>query len=117
MDPIREIANAQPGLRLGEFDRESQAFGLATTLGIVSDTDIAGLTLDGGIGWLNGKHGLACDNLISADVVAAGGRLLTASAVENQDLFWALRGPLSWSSLELVIAVQYSRRGQPTPRS
>lgn len=92
VDPARRTARAQPGLRLGEFDRETQAFGLATTLGTVSNTGIAGLTLGGGIGWLNGQYGLACDNLLSADVVTADGRLLTASASENEDLFWGLRG-------------------------
>ena len=67
VDPVRRTAEAQGGLTLGEFDHETQVFGLATTLGIVSVTGIAGLTLGGGLGWLNGKHGLACDNLISAD--------------------------------------------------
>ena len=92
VDPAREIAQAQAGLTLGEFDHETQAFGLATTLGVVSVTGIAGLTLGGGLGWLNGKHGLACDNLVSADVVTADGRLLTASEEENADLFWGIRG-------------------------
>ena len=92
VDPVRRTAEAQPGLTLAEFDHETQAFGLATTLGIVSVTGIAGLTLGGGLGWLNGKHGLACDNLISADVVTAEGQLLTASAEENEDLFWGIRG-------------------------
>lgn len=92
VDPARRIAQAQPGLTLGEFDHETQAFGLATPLGVVSMTGIAGLTLGGGLGWLNGKHGLACDNLISADVVTADGRLLTASEEENEDLFWGIRG-------------------------
>lgn len=92
VDLARRTARAQPGLRLGEFDRETQAFGLATTLGIVSNTGIAGLTLGGGIGWLNGKYGLACDNLLSVDVVTADGQFLTASAGENEDLFWGLRG-------------------------
>lgn len=92
VDRTRQSALAQPGLRLGEFDRETQAFGLATTLGVASDTGIAGLTLGGGYGWLNGKHGLACDNLLSVDIVTADGRLLTASADENADLFWGIRG-------------------------
>jgi hypothetical protein len=92
VDPVRRTTEAQPGLTLGEFDHETQAFGLATTLGIVSLTGIAGLTLGGGLGWLNGKHGLACDNLISADVVTADGQLLTANAEENKDLYWGIRG-------------------------
>ncbi len=92
VDPTRRTALAQPGLRLGEFDREAQAFGLATTLGVATDTGIAGLTLGGGYGWLNGKYGLACDNVQSADVVTADGRLVTASADENADLFWGVRG-------------------------
>ena len=74
VDPVRRTAQAQAGLTLGEFDHETQAFGLATTLGVVSMTGIAGRTLRGGLGWLNGKHGLACDNLLSADVVTADGR-------------------------------------------
>jgi FAD/FMN-containing dehydrogenase len=92
VDPVRQTAQAQAGLTLGEFDLETQEFGLATTLGVVSMTGIAGLTLGGGLGWLNGKYGLACDNLISVDVVTADGRLLTASAEEHEDLFWGIRG-------------------------
>ncbi|HZG62972.1 MAG TPA: FAD-binding oxidoreductase, partial [Rubrobacteraceae bacterium] len=92
VDPVRRTAQAQGGLTLGEFDHETQAFGLATTLGVVSVTGIGGLTLGGGLGWLNGKHGLACDNLLSADVVTADGHLLTASEEENEDLFWGIRG-------------------------
>jgi FAD/FMN-containing dehydrogenase len=92
VDPGRRTARAQAGLRLGEFDRATQAFGLATTLGVNTDTGIAGLTLGGGYGWLAGKHGLACDNLLSAEVVTADGCVLRASAEERADLFWGLRG-------------------------
>ena len=92
VDPERRIAVAQPGLILGELDRATQEYGLATPLGTVSITGIAGLTLGGGISWLNGKYGLACDNVIAADVVTADGELLRASATEHPDLFWAIRG-------------------------
>ena len=92
VDPTRRIARAEAGLKLGEFDRETQAFGLATTLGIASDTGIAGITLGGGYGWLAGKYGLACDNLLSADVVTADGKFLVASETQNPDLFWGVRG-------------------------
>jgi hypothetical protein len=92
VDPARRTVRAEAGLTLGEFDRETQAFGLATTLGAFSTTGIAGLTLGGGLGWLMGKFGLACDNLLSVDVVTADGRLLTASATEHADLFWGVRG-------------------------
>jgi FAD/FMN-containing dehydrogenase len=92
VDPVRRLARADPGLLLGEFDSETQAFGLATTLGTFSITGITGLTLGGGLGWLMGKHGLACDNLLSVDIVTADGRLLTASSQENPDLFWGVRG-------------------------
>jgi hypothetical protein len=92
VNPAARTVRAEPGLTLGEFDRETQAFGLATTLGVVSKTGIAGLTLGGGWGHLHAKYGLALDNLIGADVVTADGRLLTANANENEDLFWGLRG-------------------------
>jgi FAD/FMN-containing dehydrogenase len=92
VDPERRIARAQTGLKLGEFDRETQRFGLATTLGVNSITGIAGLTLGGGYGWLAGKHGLACDNVLSLEVVTADGKLVTANAHENDDLFWGMRG-------------------------
>jgi FAD/FMN-containing dehydrogenase len=92
VDPAAGVAEAQPGLTLAEFDAGTQAFGLATTTGVVSMTGISGLTLGGGIGWLNGRYGLACDNLVHADVVTADGRLVTASTAEHEDLFWALRG-------------------------
>jgi FAD/FMN-containing dehydrogenase len=92
VDAAGRTARAQGGVLWREFDRETQAFGLATTGGTVSDTGIAGLTLGGGLGWLMGKHGLSIDNLLSADVVTADGQLRTASATRNPDLFWALRG-------------------------
>jgi FAD/FMN-containing dehydrogenase len=92
VDPVRKRVRAEPGVIYREFDHETQAFGLATTGGTVSATGIAGLTLGGGIGWLMRVHGLACDNLLSADVVTADGRLLHASQDENPDLFWGLRG-------------------------
>ena len=92
VDPRTRTAQAQAGVKWIEFDHETQAFGLATTGGTDGDTGIAGLTLGGGLGWLSGKYGLTVDNLVSADVVTADGRLLTASAKENQDLFWGLRG-------------------------
>src|SRR5580700_10628488 len=92
VDPARRTVRAETGLNLGEFDRETQAFGLATTLGVVPAVGIAGLTLGGGWGNLHAKYGLAIDNVIGADVVTADGRLLTANASENQDLFWGVRG-------------------------
>ena len=92
VDPATRRVHAQGGVLWGELDRETQVYGLATTGGTVNDTGIAGLTLGGGIGWLMGKYGLACDNLVSADVVTANGDILTASAHEHPDLFWALRG-------------------------
>lgn len=92
VDPINRTARAQAGLNLGEFDTATQAHGLATTMGVNADTGIAGLTLGGGFGKLGRKHGLSCDNLISAEIVMADGRLLRASAAEHPDLFWAIRG-------------------------
>ncbi len=92
VDLVNQTARAEAGLTWGEFNRETQVFGLATTGGVVSTTGIAGLTLGGGLGWLMGKRGLSCDNLISADIVTADGQFLTASAERNPDLFWGLRG-------------------------
>jgi FAD/FMN-containing dehydrogenase len=83
---------AGAGCTLGELDVATQAFGLATPLGVVSETGIAGLTLGGGIGWLRRRHGLSSDNLVSLELVTAGGEVVTASESENPDLYWALRG-------------------------
>lgn len=92
IDVEARTAQAQPGLKWGEFDRETGAYGLAVPGGYVSTTGIAGLTLGGGIGWISRKHGLTCDNLIAADVVTADGELVRADAERNADLFWGLRG-------------------------
>jgi FAD/FMN-containing dehydrogenase len=92
VDAERQRLFAQPGVRLGDVDRETQVFGLAAVSGINSETGLAGLTLGGGIGWQMRKHGLSVDHLVSADVVTADGRVLRASGDENADLFWALRG-------------------------
>ena len=92
VDPTARTARAQGGVLWGPFNRETQLHGLATTGGLVSSTGVAGLTLGGGLGWLMGKHGLALDNLLSVDVVTADSKLLKASAEENADLFWAMRG-------------------------
>ncbi len=92
VDPVERTARAEGGANWGDFNAATHAFGLATTGGIISTTGIAGLTLGGGIGHLARSCGLSCDNLVSADVVTADGRFLTASEREHDDLFWALRG-------------------------
>lgn len=92
VDPARRTLRAQGGCLNEHVDRESQAFGLATTGGMVSHTGIGGLTLGGGVGHLMRKFGLTVDNLLSCDVVTADGRALVASATRNEDLFWGLRG-------------------------
>jgi FAD/FMN-containing dehydrogenase len=92
VDPVRRTARAQGGVTWREFNRETQAHGLATTGGVISTTGIAGLTLGGGLGWLMAKHGLAMDNLLSAEVVTAAGDIVRASKEENADLFWGLQG-------------------------
>lgn len=105
VDPRRQTVVAQAGLTWGEFDRETEKFHLATTGGVISSTGIAGLSLGGGIGWLMGKYGLACDNLISADLVNAEGRHMCVSASENEDLFWAIRG--GGGNFGIVTAIEF----------
>ena len=92
VDPTQKLARVQGGATWGDLDRETQVFGLAAPGGVVSTTGVAGLTLGGGLGYMRKKHGLSCDNLQSVEIVTADGELLTASPMENQDLFWALRG-------------------------
>src|SRR5436190_765327 len=109
VDPEAGTARAQGGVQWGEFDHETQAFGLAVTGGLVSTTGLGGFTLGGGIGWLVRKHGLTCDNLISADVVTADGRLVTASAEENAELrelgdpVADLMGPIPYTALQSLL--------------
>ncbi len=90
--PGTHTARVEPGVTWAEFNHELQAFGLAATGGYVGTTGVAGLTVGGGLGWMVRKHGLALDNLLSADVITADGELLTASSTENADLFWGIRG-------------------------
>ena len=92
VDPAARTARVEPGVLGAELDRETQAFGLATPVGTVSTTGIAGLTLGGGQSWLASKYGFAIDNLLSVDIVTADGALRTASATQNEDLFWGIRG-------------------------
>jgi FAD/FMN-containing dehydrogenase len=87
-----QTVEAEAGLLWNELDAETQKYGLATTGGTVSHTGVAGLTLGGGLGWLMGKHGLSCDNLLSAEIVLANGETLTANENQNTDIFWAIRG-------------------------
>jgi FAD/FMN-containing dehydrogenase len=92
VDPVRCTARAQGGVNWRGFNRETQLHGLATTGGVISTTGIAGLTLGGGVGWLMAKHGLATDNLLSAEIVLASGAIVRASKDENPDLLWGLQG-------------------------
>src|SRR5919106_3453648 len=92
VDPEARTARVQAGVLWGELDHETQEFGLATTGGIVTHTGVAGLTLGGGIGWLQRKLGLTVDQLLGVDLVTADGEFVKASETENPDLFWGLRG-------------------------
>jgi FAD/FMN-containing dehydrogenase len=105
VDSAGRTVTAQMGLTWGEFDRETQLYGLATTGGLISTTGVAGLTLGGGVGWLMGRCGLACDNTLSYDIVVASGELIRASADEHPDLFWALKG--GGGNFGLVTSITY----------
>ncbi len=110
VDPVGQTVRAGPGLTWGELNDELQKHELAATGGFVSTTGVSGLTLGGGLGWLVRKHGLALDNLLSAEVVLADGRRVTASEGENDDLFWAIRG----GSGNFGIVTRFEFRVHPT---
>jgi FAD/FMN-containing dehydrogenase len=105
IDRERQVARAGAGCTLGDLDAATQAVGLATTMGTAPPTGIAGLTLGGGIGWLMGCFGLACDNLVGAELVTADGRVVRASAEENPGLLWGLRG--GGGNFGVVTALEY----------
>ena len=105
IDPAARKVHAESGLTWGELNHDLQAFELAATGGFVSTTGIAGLTLGGGLGWLVRKYGLACDNLLSVDIVTADGQFLTANMTQNQDLFWGVRG--SGGNLGVVTSFEF----------
>src|SRR5215831_6550350 len=105
VDPKARTARAQGGVRWNEFNRETQLHALATTGGVVGSTGIAGLTLGGGLGWLMPKYGLALDNLKSAEMVMADGAVTRASAGENADLFWAIRG--GGGNFGIAVSLEY----------
>jgi FAD/FMN-containing dehydrogenase len=113
VDPGARRAWVQGGALWRDVDWETTAFHLATPGGAISQTGVAGLTLAGGVGWLRGAHGLCIDNLESAEIAVADGRLLTASEHENTDLFWAIRGGGGISASLLVsrsVCTRYRRR-------
>ena len=112
VNPGRQTALAQGGATWGEFDRECEVFSLATTGGVISSTGVCGLTLGGGIGWLMGKHGLSCDNVVSADIVNADGNHLSVSATQNEDLFWAIRG--GGGNFGIVTALEFRLHELPS---
>ena len=109
VDPVKRRARVQGGATLGLMDRETHVFGLAVPCGIVAKTGIGGLTLGGGVGWLIRKYGMTIDNLLSCQVVTAEGRVVTASAEAEQDLFWALRG----GSGNFGVVTSFEFQGQP----
>jgi FAD/FMN-containing dehydrogenase len=108
LDLAKETVRVQPGVLLGDIDRETQAFGRIVPSGFVSQTGLSGLTLGGGFGWLSRRWGLTSDHLISADVVTAGGDLVRASENENADLFWGIRG--GGGNFGIVASYEYRMR-------
>ena len=105
VDASSGTVRAEGGVTIGDLDRETQVFGLAVPMGVVTETGIAGLTLGGGFGWMRRKHGLSCDALRSADVVTADGRLVAASATQHADLLWALKG--AGGNFGVVTSLEY----------
>lgn len=108
VDPTARVARVEPGVRLGELNRETQLFGLAVPGGMAADTGVAGSTLGGGLGWVRRKYGLGIDNLRSVDVVLADGELVRASDEENEELFWAIRG--AGGQLGVVTSFEFDLR-------
>lgn len=106
VDPVAKTAQVAGGAWIGDLDWETQQYGLATPMGEISNTGVAGLTLGGGYGWLSRTHGLACDNLVSADLVTAEGKLLHVSAHDHPELLWALRG--GGGNFGVVSSFEYS---------